>query len=80
MKKWRKGKFNESQEDNDIFTLNNIKKKIGDVVKLIGQEDDNIKLQVDDIHEEKRSKRSDSSNSLMDFDVVCNNNIIGDKV
>ena len=58
-------KYNESHEDNDIFTLNNIKKKIGDVVKLIGQEDDNIKLQVDDIHEEKRSKRSDSSNSLI---------------
>ena len=73
-------KYNESHEDNDIFTLNNIKKKIGDVVKLIGQEDDNIKLQVDDIHEEKRSKRSDSSNSLMDFDVVCNNNNIGDNV
>jgi len=43
------------------------------VVKL-GGNDDNVKLQFDDINEEKRSRRSDSSNSLMDFDVVCNDN------
>ena len=66
---------NESHEDNKIFTLNNIKNKIGDVIKLRGEEDNNIKLQINDIHEEKRSRRSDSSNSLMDFDVVCNDNI-----
>ena len=69
---------NESHEDNKIFTLNNIKNKIGDVIKLIGEEDNNIKLQINDIHEEKRSRRSDSSNSLMDFDVVCNENNIED--
>ena len=63
---------NECHEDN-ILTLNNIKNKIGDVVKL-GGENDNVKLQFDDINEEKRSRRSDSSNSLMDFDVVCNDN------
>jgi hypothetical protein len=69
-------KCNESHdchEDNNIFTLNNIKNKIGDVIKLRG-DDDNVKLQIDDTNEEKRSKRSDSSNSLMDFDVVSNNN------
>ena len=64
---------NECHEDNNILTLNNIKNKIGDVVKLRG-EDENVKLQFDDINEEKRSRRSDSSNSLMDFDVVCNDN------
>jgi hypothetical protein len=64
---------NECNEYN-ILTLNNVKKKIGDVIKLAG-DGDNIKLQVDDINEEKRSRRSDSSNSLMDFDVVCNGNI-----
>ena len=64
----------ESDGDNNILTLNNVKNKIGDVIKL-GGEDDNVKLQIDDINEEKRSRRSDSSNSLMDFDVVCNDNI-----
>ena len=66
-------KCNESHEENNILTLHNIKNKIGDVIKL-GGGDDNVKLQIDDINEEKRSKRSDSSNSLMDFDVVCNDN------
>ena len=66
-------KCNECHEDNNIFTLNSIKNKIGDVIKLKG-DDDNVKLQIDDINEEKRSRRSDSSNSLMDFDVVSNNN------
>jgi hypothetical protein len=64
---------NECHEDSNILTLHNIKNKIGDVIKLRG-EDDNVKLQIDDINEEKRSKRSDSSNSLMDFDVVANDN------
>jgi hypothetical protein len=66
-------KCHESQEDNNILTLHNIKNKIGDVIKL-GGEDDNVKLQIDDINEERRSRRSDSSNSLMDFDVVANDN------
>jgi hypothetical protein len=64
---------NECHEDSNILTLNSIKNKFGDVIKLRG-EDDNVKLQIDDTNEEKRSKRSDSSNSLMDFDVVCNDN------
>ena len=67
--------YHESYEDNNILTLHNIKNKIGDVIKLRGLDDnDNVKLQIDDINEEKRSRRSDSSNSLMDFDVVCNDN------
>jgi hypothetical protein len=45
---------------------------IGDVIKLKG-DDDTVKIQIDDTHDEKRSKRSDSSNSLMDFDVECHN-------
>lgn len=61
-------------EDNNILTLNNVKNKIGNVIKLAG-EGDNVKLHFDDTNEEKRSRRSDSSNSLMDFDVVCNDNI-----
>jgi hypothetical protein len=65
--------YHESDVGNNILTLNSIKNKIGDVIKLRG-EDDNVKLQIDDTNEEKRSKRSDSSNSLMDFDVVCNDN------
>ena len=66
-------KCHESDGDNNILTLNSIKNKIGDVIKLRG-DDDNVKLQIDDINEEKRSRRSDSSNSLMDFDVVANDN------
>ena len=57
-------------EDN-IFSLENFSPKIGNIVKLYGYENDN--LQIDDIiNYEKQSKRSDSSNSLMDFDVICN--------
>jgi hypothetical protein len=57
---------------NDSFTL----KKIGSIVKLTGQEEqvNNIKIKIEDI-EEKMSKRSDSSNSLMDFDVVHDNEL-----
>ena len=51
-------------------------KNIGNVINLKGNEynNDNIKIQIDDTIDEKRSKRSDSSNSLMDFDVVANDN------
>jgi len=66
----------ECADDNNIFVLNKNdienKNKIGNVIKLRGR-DDNINLNIDDINE-KRSIRSDSSNSLMDFDVVCNDN------
>ena len=66
----------ECADDNNIFVLNKNaienKNKIGNVIKLRGH-DDNINLNIDDINE-KRSIRSDSSNSLMDFDVVCNDN------
>jgi hypothetical protein len=72
--KMEKGEINkdikkciEYQEDNNILVLN--KNKIGDVIKLKGS-DENINIDIDDVHE-KRSIRSDSSNSLMDFDVVC---------
>ena len=41
----------------------------------LGGNQDNITLNMDDyINDEKRSRRSDSSNSLMDFDVICENN------
>ena len=66
---------NECSEDN-LISLKNVKNKIGDVIKLEGEGDvDNIKIKIDDQkddqNDEKRSKRSDSSNSLMDFDVEC---------
>jgi len=57
-------------EENVISLKNYGNNKIGNVIKLKG-EDNNIKIQIDDTQDEKRSKRSDSSNSLMDFDVVC---------
>lgn len=59
--------------DNNSFRFNFFqpKQKIGNVIKLAGHE--NVKLQIDDIiNDDKLSKRSDSSNSLMDFDVICN--------
>lgn len=57
---------------NDSFTL----RKFGSIVKLTGEEQqvNNIKIKIEDI-EEKMSKRSDSSNSLMDFDVVHDNEL-----
>ena len=58
-------------EENVISLKKYSNNKIGNVIKLEGA-DNNIKIQIDDTHDEKRSKRSDSSNSLMDFDVVCN--------
>ena len=59
--------------EENVMYLKKIDKNIGDVIKLKGFNDDenNIKIQIEDTHDEKRSKRSDSSNSLMDFDVVC---------
>jgi hypothetical protein len=52
------------------MSLKKMDKNIGDVIKLKG-DNNNIKIQIEDTHDEKRSKRSDSSNSLMDFDVEC---------
>jgi hypothetical protein len=61
------------KEDGDITNGVINLKKIGNIVKLIGDKD-SIKLSIDDYtyNDEKHSRRSDSSNSLMDFDVVCN--------
>ena len=50
------------------LTLKNIQKFFGDVVKLGGE---NIKVKIDEVIEDKLSRRSDSSNELMDIDVVC---------
>ena len=62
----------ECNTEKNPFSLNYFSPKIGNVVKLTGKE--NVKLQIEDdtINDDKRSRRSDSSNSLMDFDVVCN--------
>ncbi len=59
--------------EENVISLKNYgnNNKIGNVIKLKGDDSNNIKFQIDDTHDEKRSKRSDSSNSLMDFDVVC---------
>jgi len=48
-------------------------KKLGNIVRLGGN--DNVSLNMDDfMNDEKCSRRSDSSNSLMDFDVICEYN------
>jgi hypothetical protein len=59
--------------EENVLSLKKMDNNIGGVIKLKGVNDDdnNIKIQIDDTHDEKRSKRSDSSNSLMDFDVEC---------
>jgi len=55
-------------ESESVF---NFKKQIGNIVTLGGNQD-NITLNMDDfINDDKHSRRSDSSNSLMDFDVIC---------
>ena len=50
------------------LTLKNIQQFFGGVVKLGGE---NIKVKIDEVFEDKKSRRSDSSNELMDSDVVC---------
>ena len=70
-------KGNLVSKDSTLF----LKKPVSNIVKLFGykQKNDvnNIKLLAEELvahhdsDEEKRSKHSDSSNSLMDFDVVC---------
>jgi hypothetical protein len=57
--------------EENVMSLKKMDNNIGDVIKLKGVNDDdnNIKIQIEDTYDEKRSKRSDSSNSLMDFDV-----------
>ena len=50
----------EEAEKNNVINL----KKIGNLIRLTGD---------DDLYdEEKYSRRSDSSDSLIDFDVICN--------
>ena len=51
----------------------NLEKMFEDIFEKLKGDDDTVKIQIDDTHDEKRSKRSDSSNSLMDFDVECHN-------
>ena len=66
---------------NFLFFLNSIGQSfygLSDVIsytsgKVFSNTDNTVKIQIDDTHDEKRSKRSDSSNSLMDFDVECHN-------
>ena len=57
--------------EENVMSLKKMDNNIGNVIKLKGDNvnDDNINIQIEDTHDEKRSKRSDSSNSLMDFDV-----------
>ena len=56
----------EIKTDDNIINL----KKIGNIVNLIG-DNENVKLNINIDDCDKHSKRSDSSNSLMDFDVIC---------
>jgi hypothetical protein len=74
--KMEKGEIYKENSDRG-FTL----KKVPNIFKLLGNDNkteiNNIKLQINEMveneseAEEKRSIRSNSSNSLMDFDVVC---------
>jgi len=50
------------------ITLKNMKQYLGNVVRL-GNE--NIKFKIEEIIEDKRSRNSDSSNEMMDIDVIC---------
>jgi len=66
----------ELHKENKVMNL----KKYPNIVQLFGYKKtvdiNNIKLMAEELmssdNEEKKSKKSDSSNSLMDFDVVCN--------
>jgi hypothetical protein len=58
--------------EENVMSLKKLDNNIGDVINLKGV-NDNIKIQIEDTYDEKHSKRSDSSNSLMDFDVECHN-------
>jgi hypothetical protein len=56
-----------TESENNFFNL----RKLGNIVNLSGN-NDNMKLIIDDfMNDDKHSRRSDSSNSLMDFDVIC---------
>jgi hypothetical protein len=57
--------------EENVMSLKKMDNNIGNVIKLKGDDvnDDNINIQIEDMHDEKHSKRSDSSNSLMDFDI-----------
>ena len=63
-------KFNKESEIKELIplTLKNIQQFFGGVVKLGGE---NIKVKIDEVFEDKRSMYSESSNELMDSDVVC---------
>lgn len=81
--KLEKGELNDDTK-NDTVTL----KKYPNVIKLFGNEKsckpkfENINLQINDIkefdsdNEEKKSRKSDSSNSMLDFDVISEQNEI----
>jgi len=72
-------KIYEKMENGEIYqelkeVLNENKQKIGNIVTIggKGQSLDNMILTLDDIfNNEMQERRSDSSNSLMDFDVIC---------
>jgi hypothetical protein len=71
--KIERGDCNKKENNESYFTL----KKIPNVVKLFGgivNASNVIKFPINELdsdNDEKCSKKSDSSNSLMDFDVVC---------
>ena len=63
-------KKKEEEEKNKFISLN----RIGKFIKLNGVNDAaKLKICESFYDEDKFSKRSDSSDSLMDFDVICNN-------
>jgi hypothetical protein len=64
----------EEELKNTISEKTSTFRKLGNIITLGGSKE-NLTLIVDDfLNEDKHSRRSDSSNSLMDFDVICNKN------
>jgi len=50
------------------LTLKNIQQFLGGVVNLRGE---NIKVKIEEVFEDLRCKSPESSNDLMDSDVIC---------
>lgn len=82
--KWCERCNHKNEKKTPLFlNIDNIKTRIGNIVKLGGQNNAEIinselkndEINYDEVYEEKRSTRSDSSNTLMDFDVTCNDDV-----
>lgn len=82
--KWCERCNHKNEKKRPLFlNMDNIKTRIGNIVKLGGQNNSEIintelkndEFNYDEVYEEKRSTKSDSSNSLMDIDVTSNDDV-----